>query len=98
MPIYTTSLALLRPQKQEEEGDCRDKKKAKRMSYFFMRKWVGSHKLFFLLFLVPYSFLFLLQIVEGRSKAHFGVYTVEWTCSRIGIINEWVAISKSHFG
>ena len=68
------------------------------MSYFFMRKWVGSHKLFFLLFLVPYSFLFLLQIVEGRSKAHFGVYTVEWTCSRIGIINEWVAISKSHFG
>ena len=40
---------------------------------------------------------------EGRSKAHFGVYTVEWTnsctsCTRIGIINEWVAISKSHFG
>jgi len=35
MPIYTTSLALLRPQKQEEEGDCRDKKSQEDVLLFY---------------------------------------------------------------
>ena len=55
---YTQHLWHYWGHKSRKKKGTAGTKKAKRMSYFFMRKWVGSHKLFSFYFWYPILFYF----------------------------------------